>query len=74
MYSRKLGLYPRFLEFYLGCCIEHIFNKNAIARRGIVDQHVGHRANQFAVLDDGAAAHACHDAAGGGEQLRVSDL
>ena len=36
--------------------------------------HMGHRAHQSAVLDDGAAAHACHDAAGGAQQLRVGDL
>ena len=58
MYSRKLGLYPRFLKFYLGCCIEHIFDKNTISRGGVVNENVGHGANQFAVLDDGAAGHA----------------
>ena len=32
------------------------------------------RAHDLAVLQDGAAAHALHDAAGDAEQLRVRDL
>ena len=38
--------------------VQHIFNKNAVAYSWIIDQHMRHSANQFAVLDDGRAAHA----------------
>ena len=33
--------------------IEHIFNENAVPRGGIVDQHVGDRTDELAVLNDG---------------------
>ena len=36
---------------------EHIFDENAVAPGGVIHQHVGHRANQLSVLDDGTAAH-----------------
>ena len=39
--------------------IQHIFNENAVARGRVVDKHVGHRADELAVLDEGAAAHEC---------------
>ena len=39
----------------LSCSVKHIFNKNAAASGGVVDQNVGHRANELAVLDDGGA-------------------
>ena len=39
--------------------VQHIFNENAVARGGIVDKNVGHRAHQLAVLDNRAAAHEC---------------
>ena len=35
--------------------VEHIFNENAVPRGGIVDQHVSHRADELAVLNDGRA-------------------
>ena len=38
--------------------VQHIFNEDAIAGGGVVDQHMGHRADEFAVLDDGATGHA----------------
>ena len=41
----------------LGCCIQHIFNEDAISGGWVVDQDVGHSADQLAVLDDGAAGH-----------------
>ena len=37
--------------------IQHIFDENSVAPGWIVDQDMGHCANQPAVLDDGAAAH-----------------
>ena len=40
--------------FYLHVCRgEHIFNKNAVAAFGVIDEHVVDRADQLAVLDDG---------------------
>ena len=41
------------------CRIKHIFNENSVARGGIVDEHVGHRVDEFTVLDDRAARHEC---------------
>ena len=35
--------------------IQHIFNENAVARGGIVDEDVCHRADELAVLNDGRA-------------------
>ena len=37
---------------------QHIFNKDAIARRWLVDQRMGHGADEFAVLQNGTARHA----------------
>ena len=39
--------------------VQHILNENAVARGGIVDHNVRHRAHKLAVLDDGRAAHEC---------------
>ena len=39
-------------------CVQHIFDEDAIASGGIVDQDMGDGTYQFAVLDNGAAAHA----------------
>ena len=38
--------------------IQHIFNEDPIPRIRAVYKHMGHSAHQFAVLDDGTAAHA----------------
>ena len=42
----------------LGCSIQHIFDEDPVAGGWIVDQNMGNRAHQFAVLDNGTAAHA----------------
>jgi len=42
----------------LSCRIQHVFNKNAIARCGIIYQNMGHGADELAVLNDWTAAHA----------------
>ena len=42
----------------LGRGVEHIFDEDAVARCGIVYKNMGDCADQFAVLNDGAAAHA----------------
>ena len=39
--------------------VQHIFDKYSIPRGGIVNQNVGHRAYQPAVLNNGAAGHEC---------------
>lgn len=39
--------------------IQHIFNENAVAGCWVVDQDVGNRADEFAILNDRAAAHVC---------------
>ena len=38
---------------------EHILDEDAISRGGIVDEDVGHRAHELAVLNDGGAAQEC---------------
>ena len=42
----------------LCCGIQHIFDEDAVTRRRIIHQHMGHGADELAVLDDGAAGHA----------------
>ncbi len=37
---------------------QHIFNKNTIARRELVDQHLGDGTHKFSVLQNGTAGHA----------------
>ena len=43
----------------LGRRVQHIFNEDTVTHCGIVDQNVGHSADEFAVLDDGTAGHFC---------------
>ena len=38
--------------------VEHIFDEDAITRCGIVHQNMGHRTDELAILNDGAAGHA----------------
>ena len=40
-------------------CGEHIFNKNAVAFRGVAHHNVRDRADELAVLNDGGAGHEC---------------
>ena len=47
----SLPLFPLSRRF------QHILNKNAVPSRRIVDKHVRDRADQLAVLHDGATAH-----------------
>jgi hypothetical protein len=37
------------------CGIQHILNENSVPRCGIVDEHVRHRADELAVLNNGGA-------------------
>ena len=48
-----------FLPREVAHLVKHIFNKYAISRGGIVDQHVGDRSHELAVLDDRRAAQEC---------------
>ena len=42
------------------CCrVQHILDKNTTAARGIRDHHVRDRADELAVLNDGATRHEC---------------
>ena len=38
-------------------CLEYVLDEYAVAGFRVGDQHVGDRAGQLAVLQDGAAAH-----------------
>jgi len=38
---------------------KHIFDKDGVAAGGVVDKDVGYRADEFAVLNNGATAHEC---------------
>ena len=42
----------------LGCRFQHIFDEDSVAGGGVIDQHMGHGADELAVLDNGAARHA----------------
>ena len=39
--------------------VQHILNEDTVSGCGIIDHNVGHRTDQLAVLNDGAAAHEC---------------
>ena len=46
------------IRSHLCCCVQHIFDENAVTRGGVVDQHVGDGADEVTVLDDRRAGHA----------------
>ena len=48
----------QFIASYL-TRIQHIFNENSVSGCRIVDEDVGDRADELAVLDDGATRHEC---------------
>ena len=39
----------------LPCRFQHIVDKNAVARDRVIHQHMGHRADELPVLQNGAA-------------------
>ena len=45
------------LSNHLPCRIQHILNKYPIPTCRVIHQNMGHRAHQFSVLNNGAAAH-----------------
>lgn len=53
---------------------EHRFGKNTIAACSIIYENVRHRTDQLTVLQNGATAHALHNAAGTCKQLRVGHV
>ena len=55
------------------CLFQHGLCKNTVASCRVIDQHMGHCTHQPSVLQDGAAAHPLHDAAGLRQQCRVGD-
>ena len=60
----QCALFPRKLPSLHGIgTVQHGCSKDTIAAGWVVDQHMGHRADQAAVLYNGAATHALHNAA-----------
>ena len=53
--------------------IQHILDEDAVPRGGIIDQYVGHSADQLAVLNNGAAAHPLDNASRFLQQGRIGD-
>ena len=43
----------------LVCCLQHIFNEDAVSSLRIIYQNMGHGADQFSVLYNRTAAHEC---------------
>ena len=58
----------------LFCRWEHIFDKDSVAAGGVVYKYMGYRADDLAVLQNRAAAHALHNPAAFRQQLRVGHL
>ena len=46
-------------DAFLFCRGQHLFDKDAVAGGGVGDENVGDRADDLAVLQDGATAHEC---------------
>ena len=41
----------------LVCCVQHIFDEDALATGWIIYKDMGHSAHQFSILNNGTAAH-----------------
>lgn len=52
-----------FWYYLILCRVQHIFYEYPIPLGGICDEDVCHRADKFAVLDNGAAGHTADDSA-----------
>ena len=74
MPSARDIFYSRRRFFLFNALAEHIFNENAVSRAGIVNKNVRHRANELAVLNDGAATHTLNDAARSVNQSLIGDF
>ena len=46
-----------FLPLFLFCRFQHIFDEDAVALCRIIHQHMGYRADKFAVLYNGGTGH-----------------
>ena len=62
------GVYRRAMTLasataFLFCCLEHIFDKDAVTAARIINENMRHRANELAILEDRAAAHPLYDTA-----------
>ena len=53
------------------CLFEHRLGENPVASGGVIDQNMGHSTHEAPILEDGASAHALHDAAGRRQKRRV---
>ena len=53
------------------CLFEHRLGENPVASGGVIDQNMGHSTHEAPILEDGASAHALHDAAGHRQKRRV---
>ncbi len=53
---------------------DHIFRQNAVSPGRIVDQNMGHRPHQLAVLKDRTAAHPLDNSSSGFQKPGVGDL
>ena len=53
------------------CLFEHRLGENPVATSGVIDQNMGHSTHEAPILEDGASAHALHDAAGRRQKRRV---
>lgn len=42
---------------------QHIFSKNTVSPGGVIDQHMGHSAHNFPILQNWTAGHALYNAA-----------
>ena len=55
----KIRLALNFLRiFSLTGCFQHVFDEDAVAGGGVIDQDVGDGADEVSVLDNGRAGHA----------------
>ena len=53
------------------CLFEHRLGEDPVASSGVIDQNMGHSTHEAPILEDGASAHALHDAAGRRQKRRV---
>ena len=51
--------------------VQHVFDKDPVAGIRVIYKDMGDGADEFAILDDGTAAHALDDASGDLQQFRV---
>ena len=57
--QKTTPLGEKYIGLFLCSRIQHVFDEDAIFRCGVVDQNMGDGADEFVILDDGAAGHFC---------------